>query len=185
MGPMSDGPDWPSDAAWLAMQTGPNGCLMSDGLSDPWVEPDRPDTGLGLEMFMQSPDHGLEQLTNPSQLADSWLFPSVAEISHTLAKYPRLCETLLDGTPIAVRFNIEHIKDGRGLVGALLHLAHTYPNELHINGDAIRLIAATLLTSSELDYLRGKGQQGREQLLQQLRDNDFADLSLLNRPSVL
>lgn len=51
MGPMSDGPEWPAGAAWLAARHELNACIISDGLSDPWVERDKPETGLGLEVF--------------------------------------------------------------------------------------------------------------------------------------
>ncbi|MEQ1530634.1 MAG: hypothetical protein ABL925_15065, partial [Methylococcales bacterium] len=47
MGPMSDGPEWPAGAAWLAARHGNNACIISDGLSDPWVERNKPETGLG------------------------------------------------------------------------------------------------------------------------------------------
>ena len=120
MGPVSGGPEWPSDAAWLAMCRSDSASIISDGLSDPWIDRDRPDTGLGLEVYMETPDVKLEAGQPLMALADSWLFPTVAEISHTLASYPRLSEKLLAGVPLAMRFNIEHIKDGRGLVGALL-----------------------------------------------------------------
>lgn len=59
MGPMSDGPEWPAGAAWLAARHGINACIVSDGLSDPWVERDKPETGLGLEVFVETPDAGI------------------------------------------------------------------------------------------------------------------------------
>lgn len=185
MGPMSDGPEWPSDAAWLALRVAGKACIVSDGLSDPWVEPDRPGNGLGIEVFMQTPDLEPAQPDSASSIADSWLFPAVAEISHTLAQYPRLCQSLVDGNALALRFNIEHIKDGRGLVGALLHAPRGYPDELSVNGLSVRLIAATLLTKEELDSLSGKGLEGRQLLLQKLIDRGIADLSLLRRAAVI
>ncbi len=93
MGPISDGPEWPSDASWLTFPHGDCACIISDGLSDPWVERDRPETGLGLEIFIETPDVVFDAEA-PMAVADTWLFPMTAELSHTLASYPRLCEKL-------------------------------------------------------------------------------------------
>ena len=84
MGPISDGPEWPSDASWLALSHGDCACIISDGLSDPWVERDKPDTGLGLEIFVESPDVAFSP-DAPMAIADTWMFPMTAELSQVLA----------------------------------------------------------------------------------------------------
>lgn len=183
MGPV-DGPQWPSDAAWLAMYGNGMGRIMSDGLSDPWVEADRPDTGLGLEVFVASPDVALAQDGSLLSLADTWMFPMTAEISHTLASYQRLCGKLLAGEPLSLRFNIEHIKDGRGLVGALLHIPEDLAQVETAMG-SIALVAATLLTTDELCWLVGKGEAGRRELLSRLYESGIDSRSLVNRLSVV
>ena len=183
MGPISDGPEWPSDASWLALPHGDCACIISDGLSDPWVERDRLATGLGLEVFVETPDLAFSA-DAPMAIADTWLFPMTAEISHTLASYPRLCEKLRAGEPLALRFNIEHIKDGRGLVGALLHCSQQLPS-LEIAAGKVTLIAATLVTSAELRWLAGRGEAGRRELLAALYQKGVGTRSLPNRASVL
>ena len=180
MGPMSDGPEWPASAAWLAAKHGQHGCIISDGLSDPWVERQLGDTGLGLEVFIESPDSGIAHDAPLNTLADTWLFPMLAEISHTLASYARLCEKLLADEILSLEFNIEHIKDGRGRVGALLQSAST----LSLPGGEVKLIAATLLTPAELRFLLGKGAAGRIELAAQLQTSGTGQLSLLHRPSL-
>lgn len=184
MGPMSEGPDWPSGASWLATRHGSNACVVSDGLSDPWVERTQPDIGLGLEVFVESPDVALPEQSALSALADTWLFPMIAEVSHTLAKYPRLCNKLVNGEPLSLQFNIEHIKDGRGLVGAMLHQPRGMQAQLALNGGTAQLIAATLLTAQELAYLRGKHDQGRRQLLERLYAEGIGYRSLVDRSSL-
>ncbi len=185
MGPV-DGPEWPSDPAWLALEVDGCGAILSDGLSDPWVEKDRLATGLGLEVMVRSPEIAPlqgELLT----LADSWLFPMTAEISHTLASYPRLCGRLLEGEPLSMRFNIEHIKDGRGLAGALLHQPRDLPagvNSLATAGGDVTLIVATLLTQEELRWLGGRGEEGRCTLLERLYAEGVGSRSLARRDSV-
>ncbi|OAI21770.1 MULTISPECIES: hypothetical protein [Methylomonas] len=185
MGPMSDGPEWPAGAAWLAARHGANACVISDGLSDPWVERDRPETGLGLEVFIESPDAGLTEDHPLTALADTWLFPLTAEVSHTLAGYPVLCEKLLAGEPLSIEFNIEHIKDGRGRVGALLSLPAGLGAVAMLPGGPVALVAITLLTVAELRYLRGKGEAARLELLEALRQHGVGHVSLLSRPSLV
>ena len=183
MGPI-DGPEWPSDAAWLAMHDNDVSRIISDGLSDPWVEPDRPDTGLGLEIFIESPDVQPAQDDSLLSLADTWMFPMTAEISHTLASYQRLSAKLLAGEPLSLRFNIEHIKDGRGLAGALLHIPE-HLSKVQTAFGPIALVAATLLTVDELRWLGGRGEAGRRELLSRLYENHIGTRSLVNRASVL
>lgn len=185
MGPMSDGPEWPAGAAWLAARHGGNACIISDGLSDPWVERDKPETGLGVEVFIETPDAGLAGDAPLTKLADTWLFPLIAEVSHTLAGYAKLCEKLLAGELLSLEFNIDHIKDGRGRVGALLSKPRQAAADLTMPGGTVSLIAATLLTVNELKFLRGKGPAGRLELADNLYDAGVGHLSLLHRPSVV
>ncbi|MGD0961705.1 MAG: hypothetical protein ABSB19_17990 [Methylomonas sp.] len=182
LGPMSDGPEWPAGPAWLAARHGRHACVISDGLSDPWVERDKPETGLGLEVYIESPDvivTGEEALAG---LADTWLFPMLAEISHTLAGNPSLCRKLRAGELSSLEFNIEHIKDGRGRVGALLNVSS---RPLQLSGGEVRLVAVTLLTVGELHYLRGKGDAGRRQLADKLQTSGVGHLSVLSRPELI
>lgn len=183
MGPI-DGPEWPSDAAWLALHHGDCACIISDGLSDPWVEQTDPDTGLGLEVFIESPDLSFPP-DDPMAISDTWLFPMTAEVSHTLASYPRLCQKLLSGEVLTTRFNIEHIKDGRGLVGALLHVPEGLRTGLKTEMGKVVLVAATLLTTEELRWLGGRGESGRNELLAALNSAGIGSKSLVNRASVV
>jgi hypothetical protein len=185
MGPMSDGPEWPAGPAWIATRHSNNGCVISDGLSDPWVERDRPETGRGLEIFIESADSGIGDDDSLSRLADTWLFPMTAEISHTLVGNPKLCERLINGELSSLEFNIEHIKDGRGRVGALLNMPTPFSNSLTLPGGYVRLVPATLLTVAELRFLRGKGEAGRQELAEKLTAAGVGHLSFLNRPAVI
>ncbi|MGR9073225.1 MAG: hypothetical protein ACU833_09200 [Gammaproteobacteria bacterium] len=185
MGPLSEGPDWPAGASWLAARRGNNACIVSDGLSDPWVERDKPETGLGLEVFIETPDAGVSAHAPLAALADTWLFPMLAEVSHTLAGFPRLCEKLLGGEPLSLEFAIDHIKDGRGRAGALLRILPDAPSGPLMPGGRIQLAAATLLNGFELQFLRGKGAAGRRELAGKLDAAGFGHFSLLHRPSVV
>lgn len=181
MGPL-DGPEWPASPAWLAAKTPGQGYIFSDGLSDPWVERDKSETGLGLEVFIQSPDIGVVENLPVASMADTWLFPAVAEISHTIAGVPSLAKRLVDGELCSLEFNIEHIKDGRGRVGVLFNL---FQHTISTSSGDIKLVAATLLTVTELRYLRGKGAAGRDELAALLRQAGVGHHSLLSRSSVI
>ncbi|GAB2195940.1 hypothetical protein [Sessilibacter sp. MAH4] len=184
MGPMGEGPQWPSGASWLAIQHNGNPCIVSDGLSDPYVERNKPENGLGLEVYIEAADLTIPDPSNLESLANRWLFPMIAEISHTLAQYPRLCEKLLNDEPLALTFNIEHIKDGRGLVGALLHNP-IEKAQLSTNNGGFKLIAATLLTTEELTFLKGKKETGRKALFEKLKESNILGLTLSARNSVI
>ncbi len=181
MGPMGDGPEWPSGASWLALTHNGNPCIISDGLSDPWVERDRSENGLGLEVYVEAADLRVPDPDNLESIADTWLFPMAAEISHTLATYPNLCKKLLNDEILALPLNIEHIKDGRGLVTMLLHKPNTPNTVISIQNTEFQLIVATLLTPEDVSFLRGKGDEGRVELLMQFNNSGQSGKSYLNR----
>lgn len=185
MGPMGENPNWPAGPAWLAARHGDNAYIISDGLSDPWVERDLPETGLGLEVYMASADTGITAERPLTDLADSWLFPMTAEISHTLAANPGLCRKLLADEPGSLEFNIEHIKDGRGRTGVLLDPGDDPGMSLNLPGGPVKLVSAILLTLEEMRFLRGKGRAGRLELTRRLTSAGYRRLSLLHRPSVV
>ena len=109
----------------------------------------------------------------------------LAEISHTLAGYAKLSEKLLNGELLSLEFNIEHIKDGRGRVGALLNIPGDLSTTFSLPCGDIRFVPATLLTGAELRFLRGKGEAGRRELSEKLHAAGIGHLSLLNRPSLV
>lgn len=185
MGPMTEGPEWPAGAAWVAARHQQNSIVISDGLSDPWVERDRPETGLGLEVFIESLDAGISLDAPLTALADTWLFPLTAEVSHTLAGYPRLCERLVNGELLSLEFNIDHIKDGRGRIGALLGVPTEAEKPLSLAGGEVKLIPITILTGAELKFLRGKGEPARHELADLLKTAGIGHLSSLHRPSLV
>lgn len=186
MGPMGQGPEWPAGAAWRAIRIEERLLIFSDGLSDPWVERDRPETGLGLEVFIDSPASGLADDAPLTGAADTWLFPMVAEVSHLMAGSRRLRETPMDGSLSSLEFAIDHLKDGRGRVGALLNLpAEGIPASIDLPGGPVRLVAITLLNPDELAFLRQGGVAARLSLAAKLQAAGIGHRSLPRRASVL
>jgi hypothetical protein len=186
MGPMGEGPDWPAGAAWRSIRRGDNLLIFSDGLSDPFVERNRPETGLGLEVFIESSQSGLPAAAPLAHAADTWLFPMLAEVSHILAGRHKLRETLLEGGLLSMNFAIDHLKDGRGRVGALLNLkAGGIPATIGLPGGEVRLVAVTVLSPDELAFLRGGGEAAREELAARLEAAEVGHLALPRRESVV
>jgi hypothetical protein len=186
MGPMGEGPEWPAGSAWRSARRGDNLLIFSDGLSDPFVERDRPETGLGLEVFIESPQSGLPVNAPLDHAADTWLFPMLAEVSHIMAGRHRLRETLLEGGLLSMQFAIDHLKDGRGRVGALLNMkAGGIPATIGLPGGEVRLVAVTVLNPDELAFLRGGGPAAREELAGRLVEAGIGHLALPRRESVV
>ncbi|MGZ8245622.1 hypothetical protein [Methylomagnum sp.] len=186
MGPMGEGPDWPAGPAWRAIRREGRLLIFSDGLSDPWVERNRPETGLGLEVFIDSPQSGLPDDAPLFLAADTWLFPMLAEISHILAGHHRLRDTLLESGFLSMGFAIDHLKDGRGRAGALLNVAAAgLPTTIQLPGGEVRLVAVTLLTPEEMTFLRGGGATAREELAAKLQAAGVGHWSLPRRASVV
>lgn len=183
MGPMSEGPEWPAGPAWLALRHREYACVVSDGLSDPWVERDRGELGLGLEVYLQSPCPANLADLSASALADSWLFPMLAEISHILAGYARLAERLRGGESVSLELNIDHLKDGLGRRGVLIDPQSAI--KLALPGGEVLLLAVCLLNPDESKFLRGKGEAGRMALSERLRAAGMGDMSLPQRDSVV
>jgi hypothetical protein len=186
MGPMGEGPDWPAGPAWRAIRREGRALIFSDGLSDPWVERDRPETGLGLEVFIDSPQSGLSDDAPLAGAADTWLFPALAEVSHLLAGHHRLRDALFETGHLSMNFAIDHLKDGRGRVGALLGVAAAgLPEAIQLPGGEARLVAVTLLNPDELAFLRGGGASARAALAEKLTAAGVGHLSLPRRASVV
>lgn len=182
LGPMGEGPDWPAGPAWRAIRRNGRLLIFSDGLSDPWVERERPETGLGIEVYLDSPDPGLPADAPLDRAADTWLFPMLAEISHTLAGRHSLCDSLLRDELLSMEFTIDHLKDGRGPRGALLNLpAIDIPQRIRLPGGPVRLVAATLLDPADLRFLRGGGSAARLALAARLESAGVGHWSLPRR----
>jgi hypothetical protein len=186
LGPMGEGPEWPAGPAWRALRRNGRVLVFSDGLSDPFVERDRPETGLGLEVYIDSPESGLPDNAPLDAAADTWIFPAIAEVSHTLAGHHRLRDSLLGGGLLSMEFTIDHLKDGRGRLGALLNVpAEDVPAAIVLPGGEVRLVAVTLLMPEELTFLRTLGASGRGELAVRLKAAGIGHLSLPSRASVI
>lgn len=64
-------------------------------------------------------------------------------------------------------------------------LFNLFQHTISTSSGDIKLVAATLLTVTELRYLRGKGAAGRDELAALLRQAGVGHTSLLARPSVI
>jgi hypothetical protein len=183
LGPLGEGPEWPAGPAWRAIRREGRVLIFSDGLSDPWVDRKLPETGLGLEVYVDSPASGLAAGAPLVNAVDTWLFPMIAEVSHLLAGRSTIRSSLLGGGLGSLEFMIDHLKDGLGHRGALLNPGPDgMPATILLPGGQVGLVAVTLLMPSELLYLRRGG--SREELARRLRQAGVGHWSLPNREAV-
>lgn len=184
LGPLGEGPEWPAGPAWRAIRREGRLLIFSDGLSDPWVDRKLPETGLGLEVFVDSPDSGLAADAPLEKAIDTWLFPMIAEVSHLLAGRGSMRAGVCGGDLGSLEFMIDHLKDGLGHRGALLvPQVEGMPAVIQLAGGPVRLVAVTLLMPSEVQYLRRGG--SREQLAERLRLTGVGHLSIPRREPVV
>lgn len=184
LGPLGEGPEWPAGPAWRAIRREGRVLIFSDGLSDPWVDRKLPETGLGLEVFVDSPASGLDAAAPLVNAVDTWLFPMIAEVSHLLAGRNAIRGNMIGGGLGSLEFAIDHLKDGLGHRGALLNpRPASMPATIQLPGGSVGLVAVTLLMPAELLFLRRGG--SREELAERLSRAGVGHWSLPCREPVV
>ena len=190
LGPaLTGGPRWPSRPAWRVIRREGRVALASDGLSDPWES--GPGPGYALEVFMETPERLLPEGAPLTDLAKTWLFSAVSEISNLIADHGGVRPLLekfgsvsveIDGT----RFP-ETLRNDEGRVGVLLGLgAPGVPEKIvYPSGGDARLLPITVLTREELDHIVEGGDAARAELVGWLATSRTGHLSVLDRPSAV
>jgi hypothetical protein len=189
VGPLlTGGPAWPSRPAWRAIRRKKTIILASDALSDPWEE--KKGAGYELEVFMEGPGNLLPEGAPLTTLAGTWLYSAVAEISNTVARHGGVRGLLdelgaisveVDGGEFPKRLHSQH-----GRVGVLLGVpARGLPDRIQYSkGEDARLVAITLLTPDELEWIVDEGESARAAIVKALAESPTGHQSILDRPSV-
>ena len=180
------GPTWPNlrEAFVTARQDGQL-LLASDGLSDPFPNPEAGDgNGFGLEVFGVTVDPVIE----PSR---SWLFDVIWQTSQNAAADGGLAGLLDQLGLVSIELydvnippsHAERFVSAEGRVGALLGLAGPPPPP-RIDGplSPIRLVNAKLLTLAELDFVLREGAPARAELAARFAAQGLPLVSSLDRP---
>lgn len=177
-------PRWPAGhATWRVVETDTSTIVVSDGLSDPFVEENIPG-GYQVEVCAETPGRFAE-------IADSWLFELVHEVAQLVAGCGDFVDLLAQHPCIATVMELptlpEHLKDADGQSGALVGLpTPRFPQGLDLPDGPVRLLPIKLLTPQELEYVISvDGDEDRRQQLAAHFAGPQGHLSLLNRPSVV
>jgi hypothetical protein len=183
---------WPTERqAFVRVRRGPWTILASDGLSDASAEADP--LGLGIEVFVEADDPAL---AGPmSAVPGNWATSLVRQGAQALAKNGRpMIEWLAANRVGSIEFGGVAVPpefqargaNGEAVVGALIGvLPFALPYQIALPAGPVRLLAITLLTARETDYVRAAGAAGREWLAGALAAAGPAHRSTLARQSLI
>lgn len=183
-------PAWPTTRqAFRIVRTGQSLIIVSDGLSDLFVDTDSQEPGFGCEVFIDCPDLAGAKFAD---IRSSWQFDLIETLARNVAH--------MGGIQAPVRqhgiFSMElpapatmpaHWLTQRGTVGALVNV--TVPGRPSCcevdDGVEIRLVALTVLLPDETEYVVAGGGDRRADIAQRLVASGTGLASPANRRSVL
>ena len=186
---LTGGPRWPSRPAWRVIRRDNRVALASDGLSDPWET--APGAGYALEVFMETPEQVLPEGAPLTDLAKTWLFSAVSEISNLIADHGGVRPLLEEFGSVSVEIDgarfPESLRNDEGRVGVLLGLsARGVPERIaYPGGGDARLLPITVLTRDELAHIVAGGDAARKELVGWLAECPTGHLSVLDRASTV
>lgn len=200
-------------AAWPTPQQdfrrigrGPWTVIASSGLSNPYNDPAQTPTsgrhgaahrvGLGVEVLVEADDPAL---LGPSEgVAANWALQLAWHAAQIIAQNGLpMVDWLNEYRVGSIEFHdlvmpsttpdyLARDASGRPVVGALLGLdAPGVPQTIALPDGPVRLLAVTVITARELDYVRQAGAAGRQWLAGALAHAGTAHRSSLMRPSLL
>jgi hypothetical protein len=186
---LTGGPRWPSRPAWRVIRRDGRVALASDGLSDPWETASG--AGYALEVFMETPEQVLPEGAPLTDLAKTWLFSAVSEISNLIADHGGVRPLLEEFGSVSVEIDgtrfPDSLRNDEGRVGVLLGIsARGVPERIvYPGGGDARLLPITVLTRDELAHIVAGGDAARKELVGWLAGSASGHLSVLDRPSTV
>ena len=200
---LTGGPKWPTTRqAYLIVRRGPAVILATDGMSDPFEDPDNKANGFGLELFIETNDLKLaDQPADPDYetVRKSWAFELLMETGKLVADNGGLLPMLDKFGVISTEFpgvsQSHAIKDqvparfvtNEDTIGILI--GEPPPDfGTDIAGtplSKVRAVPIVLLTAEELNYIRKGGEAARKEIAEKLGGLPHGFRSDLNRPSVV
>jgi hypothetical protein len=196
------GPSWPDLRQAHMASRRPDAVLVtSDGLSDPFREPELPRVnGFGIEFYAITTDKELVEYQAITDLVGAWIYTIVGGMSNLEAgETERLAPALerfgtmsveLDASSITEGFNDTYLLPDDG-VGVLLGLTdeNTLPTVVDGPLSPIRLVNVKLLTRAELDFIATGHVRtdiaNRRRLVELLQEQGDPLVSSLRRESVI
>jgi len=180
------GPAWPTTRqAYRVVRRADTIIIATDGMSDPFNDPERDGNGFGMELFVETPDIAPEHAGKPgdiSQLSRSWAFELVSNVASTVAGAGGILPQLerhgvlsmeLPGVSQSYAIGVEvpaHYVTADDSLGILLGVPVTaFPVRLETMPlSPVTMVPITLITARELETLRQGGAEERNALAAKL-----------------
>lgn len=156
--------------------------LVTDGLSDFFVDQAEPSVGFGLELALET-DEPLEGVEK------SWQLVLLERVGDEVAEHQNVREWLKTGL-MSMEVSGEDMPQSlvtqKGRVGVLLGMeSSTLPRHFAMSAGEVRLITVKALLPRELAYLLEKGKRGREELVRLFMDSGAEHRSRAGREPVV
>ncbi|AKF83668.1 hypothetical protein MFUL124B02_37120 [Myxococcus fulvus 124B02] len=181
--PIVVGGNWPARRqVWRVIhRTEGRTLLVTDGLSDFFVDRAEPSVGFGLELALE--------LDEPLQDAEKrWPLLLMERVADEVAEHERVREKTKTGfmsLEVSGKGMPESLVAKEGRVGVLLGMEPlTLPRSFTMPAGKVRLVTVKVLLPSELAYLLAHGKKGRDELLLKFDQAGHGHLSRLWRKPV-
>jgi hypothetical protein len=176
--------DWPGHRqAWRVLRRAEGSTLLvTDGLSDPYLEREEPSVGFGLEL-------ALETDAELMQVHKSWPTQLLQRVGDELCRNESLREAAKAG-PLSLDVSGKRMPTSlvtqEGRVGVLLGVeSGTLPRHFTLPDGEVRLVTVKALLPAEFAYAADHGAVGREQLARYFVGSAEQHLSRARRKSVV
>lgn len=199
----SGGPYWPSTRqAYRVVRRGDTVIIATEGLSDPFDDPEGMGNGFEMELFIETadiPEHVRGSLGEVDPLKRSWAFELVEHVAKTVVDAGGITHQLEQYGALSLEipgFSLSHHMsdqvptlfvtedDSTGvLLGAPEPDFSTRLDDMPLS--PVSLVPVVLITASELEYVRAGGRVAREDLVNRLKAAGIGHLSTLRRASVI
>lgn len=175
------GPGWPTTRqAYRVIRRPDTIIIATDGMSDPFDDPQLDGNGFGMELFVETtdilPDHA-GQPGDASHLSKSWAFELVSHVAGTVAGAGGIVGQLeqygilsmeLPGVSQSHAISTQvppHYVTADDCVGVLLGVPATFPTRIaDMPLSPVSMVAVTLIPANELEALRQGGAAARTAL---------------------
>lgn len=186
------GPKWPANRqAFLRVDRSKTMVLVSDGLSDPFLDDDTlaKGQGLAIEFYLETNDKDAMGM-NWEKLKSHWPFQLVYMVALNAAHGQNFREMIVEHQVLTME--LRHINapaqflSEEGLVGVMIggEVKNIVDRSKGPLGDILQ-VPVTLLTREEIDYAMANGAAGERKLKKLMRKKGHYHLSSTERASVL
>ncbi len=181
--PIVVGGSWPARRQVWRIIHRPSGrtLLVTDGLSDFFVDRVEPSVGLGLELALETDE-------SPNGIEKSWPLLLLERVGDEVAEHERVREKVKTGLmsmEVSGKGMPQPLVTQEGRVGVLLGMeSSTLPRSFTMPGGEVRLVTVKALLPTELAYLLEHGKKGRDELLRRFDQEGHGHLSRVARSPV-